>query len=316
MREEIRALLRKQGYKIVGSHSAVKPCTWLRKSLLNKGYCYKQKFYGIQSHLCLQCTPSVTFCQNRCLFCWRPIEFTSGFIMKECDDPEEIVEGMIKAQREFLIGYNKFERVNEKKLKEANNPKHAAISLAGEPTIYPRISELVKEFHKRKMTTFIVTNGLNPNVLESMEELPTQLYFTLAAPDKETYQKTCNPLILDFWERINKTIEVFPKLKTRKVIRLTLVRELNMISPEEYAKLIKKADPHFVEAKAFMSVGFARRRLPYESMPLHSEIKEFAQKLAKELGWQIIDEKEDSRVVLIAREDYSWRRNLDPYQNL
>ena len=33
----------------------------------------------------------------------------------------------------------------------------------------------------------------------------------------------------------------------------------------------------------------------------------FSKKIANALGWKIIDEKEESRVALIAKEDYPWR---------
>jgi tRNA wybutosine-synthesizing protein 1 len=34
------------------------------------GFCYKHSFYGIQSHLCSESTPSLA-CSNKCTFCWR-----------------------------------------------------------------------------------------------------------------------------------------------------------------------------------------------------------------------------------------------------
>lgn len=65
------AQLESSGYRFVGEHrhSAVKACHWTRKSLLNRGSCYKQKFYGIQSHRCLQLAPGLPFCDHRCVFC-------------------------------------------------------------------------------------------------------------------------------------------------------------------------------------------------------------------------------------------------------
>jgi len=62
--------LKKQGYRLIGSHSAVKTCEWTRKSLRGTGDCYKYAFYGIRSHQCLQMTTSM-FCASRCKFCWR-----------------------------------------------------------------------------------------------------------------------------------------------------------------------------------------------------------------------------------------------------
>jgi tRNA wybutosine-synthesizing protein 1 len=298
MEEALKKLYQKQGYKIVGKYGAVKLCLWTKKSILNRGFCYKQKFYGIQSHRCLQMTPNLTYCTQNCVFCWRSFQGTEKEMM-DFDDPEEIIEKSIEAQRNLLIGYKGDEKADKKKLSEAFDPKHVAISLAGEPTLYPKISTLINLFHKKKMTTFLVSNGTNPKVIESME-MPTQLYVTIAAPNKELYKKICKPLIKDGWEKLNKTLEIFPSLRTRKVIRLTLVKGLNLLNPIEYAKLIEKAEPDFVEAKAYMRVGFSRERLPEEAMPRFNEIKEFTLELCRYLNYKIIDEKEDSRVVLLS----------------
>ena len=68
---------------------------------------------------------------------------------------------------------------------------------------------------------------------------------------------------------------------------------------EEYAKLIKKADPDFVEVKAYMYVGSSRKRLNMSNMPLFDEVKEFAKKIGDECGKEIVNESEISRVVLL-----------------
>ena len=65
------AALKKQKYHLIGAHSAVKRCKWLYESIVNNRPCYKQKFYGIQSHRCIQMTPSLYYCTQQCLFCWR-----------------------------------------------------------------------------------------------------------------------------------------------------------------------------------------------------------------------------------------------------
>lgn len=306
--ESINSLLKKQGYKIIGSHSAVKPCTWLRKSLLGRGVCYKEAFYGINSHRCLQCTPAINACTHECIFCWRNAEFIKQEL-ENIDEPKEIVSGMLKAQKEFMTGYLGEEIVDKKKLEEAMTPKHAAISLVGEPLLYPKMSELLDEFHKRGMTTFVVTNGTLPSALKNLKTLPTQLYITLPAPDRETYLKTCMPK-KDYWDDIIKSLKIMKTLKTRKVVRLTLVKEVNMLKPKEYSKLALLAAPHFIECKAFMSVGSSRKRLPYEAMPFHNEIMNFSKELAQSIGWKIIDENKRSRVALLAKEDYPWRKEL------
>lgn len=308
MPEEIASLFRKQHYALVGRHSSVKLCHWLKESIKHDRFCYKQKFYGIASHRCLQMTPVTAWCTHNCIFCWRPMEGFLGTELPEpWDDPAFIVEESIKAQRKLLVGYKGMPGINMKKFEEAWNPKHAAISLSGEPMLYPYMGDLVEEFHKRGFTTFIVTNGTVPERLEEMikeDKLPSQLYVSLTAPDVETYNRVNVPMIPDGWDRIKTFLEMMNGLPTRTVVRLTLVKGENMHNPEGYAKLIKLANPMFVEAKAYMFVGYSRNRLTINNMPRHEEIKAFAEELVKNLpGYHIEDEYEPSRVVLIMRDD-------------
>ena len=65
-----RKALTKEGYKIIGSHSAVKLCRWTKNQLRGRGGCYKHTFYGITSYQCMEATPSLA-CANKCVFCWR-----------------------------------------------------------------------------------------------------------------------------------------------------------------------------------------------------------------------------------------------------
>ena len=303
MEKEMERILRKQGYAIVGKHSAVKLCHWLRESLLHNRPCYKQTFYGIKSHRCLQMSPAVNNCTQNCLFCWRFQGFNEVYL-REVDDPEFIVEESIRQQRRLITGYKGDSRVSLEKWKEAMEPKHVAISLIGEPTLYPRLGELIEEYHKRGFTTFLVTNGTMPEVLENLDPLPTQLYVTVAAPNEEIYKKLLVPLIKNGWERLKRTLELLPSLETRKVIRHTLVKDWNMNGYEEkYAKLDMLAEPHFIEPKAYVFVGYSRERLNIENMPSHTEIQEFARKLADLTGYKYEDERQDSRVVLLMREN-------------
>jgi tRNA wybutosine-synthesizing protein 1 len=249
-------------------------------------------------------TPAVGHCTQKCVFCWRPVEWTIGTKLKEHDDPDFIVEESIKAQRLLISGYGGIrDRIDEKKLKEAQNPNQAAISLAGEPTIYPQIGELIESFHKHGFkTTFLVTNGTFPERLREISTEPSQLYLSLEAPNEEVYKQLNRPLIDDGWERVNETLDIFPLFKARKVIRLTLVKGWNDgdWTIPKFAELIKKADPDFVECKSYMCVGFSRKRLTLNNMLSHQEVSEFSKKLADELSYKVKDSKEDSRVVLLS----------------
>ena len=308
---KLRRALEKQNYALVGKHSAVKICTWTKKALRDEDVCYKQKFYGIRSHLCCQMTPSVDYCPNHCLFCWRAIELTPGSEIpaEEADEPQDIIDGSIKAQRKLLSGFPGNPKANPKKVRDAMEPMHFAISLAGEPASYPKLDELIGLLHMRGKTTFLVTNGQFPETLSKLKNLPTQLYLSLTAPDEATYLRTAAPSFRNAWARLNRSLEIMAGLrdKTRTTIRMTLVKGLNMHSPEKYAELIKKANPLFVEAKAYMYVGFSRDRLSMENMPSHSEIREFAEQVGSRCGYKIVDEKENSRVVLLMQKDFPGR---------
>ncbi|MCX6798896.1 MAG: 4-demethylwyosine synthase TYW1 [Candidatus Diapherotrites archaeon] len=296
---ELLAMFRRQQYKLFG-HSAVKLCHWTKSALYRNKPCYKQQFYGIQSHRCLQMTPAISFCDQNCVFCWRPLTTLSKF-PKQFDEPAEIIDEAIKQQRVLLSGYGEFkEKIGEKKLEEARNPNQAAISLSGEPTLYPKISGLIEEFHKRKFTTFLVSNGMHPEVLEKIS-LPTQLYISLESPNESVHKKINAPLLKDSWKRLNKTLGRLPLLKTRKAIRITAVKGLNMSNEGDFAALIEKAQPDFVEVKSYMFVGYSRQRLNIGNMPSHEEVRAFAEKINKHLGYHLSDESKPSRVVLLSR---------------
>lgn len=295
---ELRKMLERQQYRLAGSHSAVKICNWTKRSLLDEGSCYKQKFYGIKSHRCLQMTPWFD-CPNKCLYCWRMVE---KVMLKnpKIEEPGEIIDACIESQRELLSGFKGNERVNIRKWGEAQEPNQAAISLAGEPTLYPKISELIEGFRKRRFTTFLVTNGQLPQRLENLTE-PTNIYVSLDAPDRETYKKVDRPTLPDFWARLEKSLELMSSFSCRKVIRMTMVKGWNMLNPEGYAKLIEKASPDFIEVKGYMWLGFSRKRLKEGNMPSHDEVKEFAKKVSEMTGYGYKDEQLESRVVLLKK---------------
>ena len=303
MNTELQNILKKQHYAVVGQHSAVKLCHWMKQSLLFGRECYKQTFYGIESHRCLQMSPAINQCTQMCLFCWRH----QGFVekeLKEIDDPKYILDKSIEAQRKLITGFKGNDRCDQRKWKEANDPNMVACSLSGEPTLYPKLGEFFEECHKKNMTTFLVTNGTNPKALEHLDPLPKQLYVSVVAPNKEIYKKLCSPLVSDGWEKLIETLELLPSLDTRIVIRHTLVEGWNMDERyiKEYAKLDETASPLFIEPKGYVFVGYSRKRMNLSNMPFHNNVHDFGSKLADHLGYELIMERSDSMVVLLARE--------------
>ncbi len=304
--------LERQGYRMVGNHSSIKVCLWCKKSLRDEDFCYKEKFYGIKSHRCVQMTP-VFICNQRCQFCWRDIDFTPTKFSGKVDDPKFIVDESIKQQREYLQGFKGSKKVNMKKFNESLNPNQFAISLSGEPTFYPKLDGLIKEIKSRGYTAFLVSNGTNPEMLNKLiknKAMPTQMYITLPSPNEEIYNNVCNPLNESNWKNILKSLKLLNKFD-RSTIRLTLVKNLNMLNIKEYAELINIAKPEFVECKAYVNVGFSKERLKIENMPRHNEIKEFTKKLNKLINYKVKDEKIESRVILLQRNNSSINSRID-----
>ena len=293
--------LESSGYRFVGSHNhaAAKICHWTKQSILDKGVCYKEKFYGIESHRCLQMAPAVPNCQQKCEFCWRDLSYTQTQWEGEYDDPKTIIDEAVKAQNNLLCGFFGNDKANKEKLEESKTPTNAAISLAVEPMLYPEIDELIAEFNRRNFTTFVVSNGQCVDKLKNLENEPYQLYLSLDAPTKKIYNDVCQPQISEGWDNLNQSLDTLASFNSRTCIRTTCVKGRNMTNPEKYAELIKKASPDFVEIKAYMCVGSSRHRLTPDNMPTFDEVKSFAQKIGENCGKKIVNESEVSRVVLL-----------------
>jgi tRNA wybutosine-synthesizing protein 1 len=254
-------------------------------------------------------TPSLGRCLQSCVFCWRATPIDLGFVWEQtrfpetdAEEPYTLILECLRAQRRALTGFGGNPLVSKEMLKEALTPIHAAISLEGEPTLYPRLGELVEAFFKHCFRSiFIVTNGLRPDVLAGLTREPSQLYVSVCAPDEETYRRTCRPLVPDGWERLMETLELLGSFSCPTVMRHTLVPKLNMTDAEGYAKLAERADATYIEAKAAMSVGFARRRFGYKEMAWHGDVRSFAEALSANSGYRIVDEHSPSSVVLLSR---------------
>ncbi len=301
---ETAKTLQKQHYALFG-HSAVKLCHYTKTSLKNQGVCYKQKFYGIECHRCLQMTPSTVFCDQKCTYCWRPFTKPKAGIEKSFDEPQEIVERALEAQKTLLSGFGslvKEGKADGKKLEEAKEPRHAAISLSGEPTLYPELSELVKEFHFRRISTFLVSNALHPEKLGEMLEKraePTQLYLSIDTGLEAIHKKLNNPSLKDSWKRTGESVSLLEKFP-RTTIRTTIVKGINDSHEKELAMLLgNKAG--FIEVKGYMHVGYSRKRLGRESMPSFREVKRFAENLSLHSGYEVKDSSEKSNVILLTK---------------
>ncbi len=296
-----KKLLERQGYRFIGEHSAVKTCNYTAKSIKGKGACYKQRFYGIQSHRCIQMTVAANFCNMDCAFCWRK---RNNSPFGKVDEPAALVDNAVREQAKALSGFLGHKRVNLLKFRESGKPLHFAISLNGENTAYPKLGQFIRELNRRGYTSFLVTNGQLPEVLAKIPP-PTQLYVSVSAPTEELFKKVDKPMRRDGWQRLLKSLDFLRQLrqqrKARTAIRLTLIKGLTMLPQHAagFAALIKRANPLFVECKSYMWVGTSRERLEESNMASYPEIRKFAAAVGRKCGYKIVDGQEDSRVVLM-----------------
>ena len=185
--------LQKQGYKIIGSHSGVKLCRWTKSMLRGRGGCYKHTFYGIASHRCMEMTPSMA-CANKCVFCWRhhknPVtrEWRWAY-----DQPEMLISEAIERHQKMIKTCKGIPGVVPERFEEAFNVRHCALSLVGEPIIYPEINEFVRLLHSRSISSFMVTNAQFPDKIENLVPV-TQLYVSIDAATEESLKKIVRPL--------------------------------------------------------------------------------------------------------------------------
>ncbi len=306
--DEAKKKLKKQQYIVVGDHSAVKTCGWTKNMIRGFGGCYKLKFYGIMSNQCMQMTTSMS-CANRCTFCWRDYKSPVSKEWREdwkIDEPEFIFQNSVKAHHKLLTGYggNKNPNPSDILYQKSKQIKHVALSLTGEPILYPRINELIDKFNSQGISTFLVTNAQYPEQIRDLKPV-TQLYISLDAASPKLLKKVDIPLFRDYWERLNQSLEYLAAKKQRTAVRLTLIKGINMNSPDLYSELIKKGNPDFIEVKAYMHVGASQERLKRSNMPSHQEVMEFSKLLLPFLSeYELVSEHKKSQVVMLAHKKY------------
>jgi len=291
--------LRKMGYQFFSPHSSasLKPCMWCKRAIMGEGMCYKHQFYGIESHRCVQLTPTLS-CNHRCLFCWRSFEHT--YPHERDLEPQEIIERIPFLQKKALAGYKVSHRTDPVRYQESLTPNQIAISLSGEPTLYSQLPELIDLLNMKECTTFLVSNGTNPDMLRKCR--PYQLYVSLVAPDQETYHSVARPLE-DSYENVLRSLsELGDRKNQRTAIRVTLVSGLNGHNPEGYARIIQDSGADFVEIKGYMHVGYSQHRLTQDHMPLQDSVALFSESIMQHSDYSVFGVNEASRVVCLRRE--------------
>ncbi|KAK3400061.1 hypothetical protein B0T20DRAFT_407724 [Sordaria brevicollis] len=317
--------LTKQGYAIVGSHSGVKICRWTKSALRGRGSCYKYSFYGINSHQCMESTPSLS-CSNKCVFCWRhgtnPVGTTWRWVV---DPPDLIFHGIKENHYKKIKMMRGVPGVRAERFAEAMRIRHCALSLVGEPIFYPYINEFLGMLHKDRISSFLVCNAQHPDQLAALKHV-TQLYVSIDASNKESLRRIDRPLHRDFWERFQRCLEILRerRFRQRTVFRLTLVKDFNLEDEVEgYADLVEKGLPCFVEIKGVTYCGTSTAGsagLTMANVPFYQEVCDFVVALEKALNkrglkYGIACEHAHSCCILLASERFNvngkWHTLID-----
>ncbi|CAM42171.1 conserved hypothetical protein [Leishmania braziliensis MHOM/BR/75/M2904] len=298
-------------YSLVGTHSAVKLCRWQKSMMRGRGGCYKWTMYGIKSHRCMEATPSMA-CANNCVFCWRLNSNPTAAEWKwMVDEPKEVVEGMISSHQALINGVRGMPGVTDEALEEALAPRHCALSLVGEPIMYPYVNEFLRLLHAKSMSSFLVNNGQFPDAIRKLAPV-TQLYLSVDAPNKKTMKILDRPVLPDYWERFNESVNSMREKKHRTVFRLTMIDGFNM-EPEnlpEYKELFDRGQPHFIEIKRLTPAfsGNHNTILRIKNVPSWEKMKAFAQQLCNMIGkgrqYTVASIHEHSGCILLAHQRF------------
>ncbi|XP_007248717.2 S-adenosyl-L-methionine-dependent tRNA 4-demethylwyosine synthase TYW1 isoform X1 [Astyanax mexicanus] len=301
----LREALTKQGYKLIGSHSGVKLCRWTKSMLRGRGGCYKHTFYGIESHRCMETTPSLA-CANKCVFCWRHHTNPVGTEWRWKMDPaEKILQEAVENHQNMIRQFRGVPGVRPERFEEGLTVKHCALSLVGEPIMYPEINAFLRLLHQRHISSFLVTNAQFPEEIRSLVPV-TQLYVSVDASTKDSLKKIDRPLFKDFWQRFLDSLRALGEKQQRTVYRLTLVKAWNVDELKAYSELIALGQPDFIEVKGVTYCGeSSASSLTMANVPWHEEVIHFVQQLENLLpDYEIACEHEHSNCLLLAHHKF------------
>ncbi|AIN95515.1 hypothetical protein LPMP_050730 [Leishmania panamensis] len=282
---KLRQNLEKQGYRLVGTHSGVKLCRWTKSMLRGRGGCYKHTFYNINSSQCMEMTPSLA-CANKCVFCWRhhtnPV--SRHFRWKQ-DPPELLIAQGMAGHYQMIKQMRGVPGVTPERLATAMQIRHCALSLVGEPIMYPQINGFCELLHQHHISSFMVTNAQFPEQLRDLKPV-VQLYLSIDAPTPEELKRIDRPLFEDYWERCLSCVKELAKKQQRTVFRLTLVNQYNTENVKAYADLVEMGQPDFIEVKGVTYCGTSTSSTltMKDNVPRHDEVISFCKALCTEMA--------------------------------
>lgn len=212
--------------------------------------------------------------------------------------------------------------VSPERMKEATKIKHCALSLVGEPIMYPQISRVLELLHQSGVSSFLVTNAQFPKQLEDLGPC-TQLYTSIDAATKDELKRIDRPLNENFWEKFLASIDALrDRHFSRTVFRLTLVKDYNMTDAAEYAKLVIRGRPDFIEIKGVTFSGDDKGnkdKMTMGNVPWHEEVVKYGLSIIQHENltddYELACEHKHSLCILIAHKKFKkkgkWHTHID-----
>ncbi|KAI9542178.1 hypothetical protein NQZ68_022231 [Dissostichus eleginoides] len=124
-------------------------------------------------------------------------DFFTGLVKKDCCFPKAAFNSQAFSARSALQGVP---GVKPERYEEGLAVKHCALSLVGEPIMYPEINTFIRLLHTHHISSFLVTNAQFPEEIRSLVPV-TQLYVSVDASTKDSLKRIDRPLFKDFWPR-------------------------------------------------------------------------------------------------------------------
>uniref|UniRef100_A0A8C9KIQ6 tRNA 4-demethylwyosine synthase (AdoMet-dependent) n=1 Tax=Panthera tigris altaica TaxID=74533 RepID=A0A8C9KIQ6_PANTA len=273
----------------------------LREALTKQGEDRQERSHFIPHHRCMETTPSLA-CANKCVFCWRHHTNPVGTEWRwKMDQPEMILKEAIENHQSMIKQFKGVPGVREDRFEEGMMVKHCALSLVGEPIMYPEINRFLKLLHECKISSFLVTNAQFPVEIRNLKPV-TQLYVSVDASTKDSLKKIDRPLFKDFWQRFLNSLKALAAKQQRTVYRLTLVKAWNVDELQAYAELVTLGNPDFIEVKGVTYCGeSSASSLTMANVPWHEEVVHFVRELVALIpNYEIACEHEHSNCLLIA----------------
>jgi tRNA wybutosine-synthesizing protein 1 len=225
------------------------------------------------------------------------------------DDPEMIVAQAVAKHVKMIRIMRGVPGVLMDRWRAAHTVKHCALSLVGEPIMYPHIGRFVELLHERGISSFLVTNAQFPEAIANLPPV-TQLYVSVDASTKDSLKAVDRPLFKDFWERFLESLSSLRAKRQRTVYRLTLVKRYNADDVDGYAELVARGSPDFIEIKAVTYSGDSNASdLTIKDCPFHEEVRDFCEAMVKKLralgeDYGLACEHEHSNLVLLAKRKF------------